>query len=147
LPEFVNNCLSKRFLILTLQSFPEFPQESLLAPLRGDIDGPLSSALFLSPDFSNIVVILRHRLLHPSAGSYATAYEFCQYVYILRRDSDHGERRPPAAKHEPPPEKTKLKSSRAVKGRPPTPKKQNHFGTLRFAHPPEEVAIAVGCVD
>jgi hypothetical protein len=75
LPEFVNNRLSKRFLILALQSFPEFPQENLLAPLRGDIDGPLSSTLFLSPDFSNIVVILRHRLLHPCAGSYATAFE------------------------------------------------------------------------
>ncbi len=88
LPDFVNNRFSKRFLILALQSSPEFPQKNLLAPLRADIDWPLSSTLFLGPDFSNVVVILRHRLLHPSAGSCATAYEFFQYVYVLRRNSD-----------------------------------------------------------
>jgi len=58
LPEFVHNRLSKRFLIPALQHLPEFPQKNLPAPLRAYIDGPLSSTLFLSPDFSNIVVIL-----------------------------------------------------------------------------------------
>jgi hypothetical protein len=45
--------------------FSEFPQESLLALLRGDIDRSLAAALFLVSDLSNVVIVQRHWRLLP----------------------------------------------------------------------------------
>jgi hypothetical protein len=61
LPEFVDNRLPKHFLVLALQGFSEFPQQNLFAPLHRNIDWSFSPALFLIPDFSNFVIICRHR--------------------------------------------------------------------------------------
>jgi hypothetical protein len=75
LPEFANNRLPKRILILTLQCFSEFAQEGLLALLRGDYRSVACRGVLLG--FG--LVECRHRptalVVAPVRGSYATGRE------------------------------------------------------------------------
>ena len=56
LPEFVNYCLAERFFVLTLQGLPEFHQENLPAPARGNVNGPLAAALVLIAGFLDVLI-------------------------------------------------------------------------------------------
>ncbi|MGB2589131.1 MAG: hypothetical protein WBG02_21015 [Candidatus Acidiferrum sp.] len=75
LPEVVNNRFLKRRLVLATQCFPEFPQKNLIALLRGDVERSFAATLLLIPNFTNFVIVRRHRRLLPLGGRYATADE------------------------------------------------------------------------